>query len=117
MDQQTREQLRSQLEEERRHHMELLDEHGADPYGDEVKHLDIGDDGFADSGQATEQRSELLGQIEAARHRVQLIDSALRQMEEGTYGICENCGEQIQPARLEVRPLSVRCVACAAKAS
>ncbi len=38
-------------------------------------------------------------------------------MDEGTYGICEDCGNDIQPERLEVRPLSVKCVDCAAKAS
>jgi DnaK suppressor protein len=116
MDQATLDELRSQLEDERRQHIELLDEHGADPYSDEVKDLNVGNDGFADSAQATEERSELLGQIDASRHRVQQIDLALGQMDEGTYGICEDCGQPIQPERLEVRPLSVKCVECASKA-
>lgn len=116
MDQATLDELRSQLEGERAQHIELLDEYGADPYSDEVRDLDIGNDGFADSAQATEERSELLGQIDAARHRVQQIDTALAQMDEGDYGVCEDCGGEIQAARLEVRPLSVKCVDCAAKA-
>jgi DnaK suppressor protein len=115
LDQERRDRLRSELESERRQHMELLDEYSADPYGDEVKDLDIGNEGFADSAQATEERSELLGKIDAARTRVRLIDTALEQMDEGTYGVCELCGDDIQVARLEVRPLSVRCVECAAK--
>lgn len=117
MDEPTLKQLRSNLEEEREQHMELLDDYGADPYTDEVKNLNIGNEGFADSGQATEERSELLGQIDAARKRVRQVDEALDQMDDGTYGICADCGDEIQPARLEVRPLSVRCVDCAAKAS
>jgi DnaK suppressor protein len=117
MDQATLSELRGQLEGERAQHLELLEEHGADPYGDEVRNLDIGNDGFADSAQATEERSELLGQIDVSRTRVQQIDRALEQMDEGTYGTCEECGGEIQPARLEVRPLSVKCVGCAAKAS
>jgi DnaK suppressor protein len=117
MDQATTERLRAQLADERAQHMELLDEYGADPYGDEVKYLNTGNDGFADSAQATEERSELLGRIDSARNRVHLIDTALEQMDEGTYGICEDCGDPIKPARLEVRPLSVKCVECAAKAS
>lgn len=115
MDQDTRERLQKALDDERTQHMALLEEHGADPYSDEVKNLDIGNDGFADSAQATEERSELLGQIEAARHRVQQVDAALEQIAEGTYGVCQECGEDIQLARLEVRPLSVKCVDCAAK--
>lgn len=115
MDQSTLDDVKARLESEREQHMELLDEYGADPYGDEVKNLDIGNDGFADSAQATEERSELLGQIDVARQRVQQIDHALKQMEEGTYGVCERCGQEIQAARLEVRPLSVRCIDCASK--
>lgn len=116
MDRQLLDNLRDQLEDERAQHLEVLQQYGADAYGEEVKNLDFGGmDGFADSGQMTEQRSEVLGQIDASRSRVQLIDRALEQMEEGTYGVCEDCGQPIQTARLEVRPLSVKCVDCAAK--
>ena len=42
--------------------------------------------------------------------------AALARMDEGTYGTCAECGEEIPEARLEARPLSVTCVSCAAKA-
>lgn len=116
MDTATLQQLRAELEDERQSHLSLLEEHGADPYGEAVKNLNVGNDGFADSGQATEERAELLAAIDQARTRVHAIDEALQRMEEGTYGICSNCGQPIQPARLEVRPLSVTCVDCASKA-
>ena len=115
MDAGTLTRLRSQLTEEREQHVEFLDEHGADPYGERVKHLDVGNDGFADSGQATEERSELLSQIEQARTRVQQLDEALSRMEEGSYGVCAECGQPIQEERLEVRPLSGTCVDCASR--
>ena len=102
MDQQLQDRLRGELEV-----------YGADAYSDEVKDLKIGNDGFADSAQATEERSELLGQIDVARTRVRQIDGALQRMTEGEYGTCEVCGEPIQEARLEVRPLSTQCVDCA----
>lgn len=108
--------LRAELERDRAQSLELLEEHGADPYDEAVRDLQIGNDGFADSAQATEERAELLGQIEASRTRVRLIDDALARMDEGTYGVCIDCGAQIPEARLEARPLSVRCVACAQKA-
>lgn len=115
MDQPTLDRLRQQLEEERQLQLDFLAQHGADPYGEEVKDLQIGgNDGFADSAQATEQRSEVLGQIDTARVRLHQVERALEAMGEGTYGKCEKCGDQIQPARLEARPLSTQCVDCAA---
>ena len=45
------------------------------------------------------------------------IDRALSKWDDGTYGICENCGDRIGDARLEALPASTRCVACAAKSN
>ena len=113
MDESTLAARRSELEAERAGHAEFLAEHGADPYGEDVRDLKVADEGFADAAQATEERAERLGQIEAARRRVRLIDEALRRIGEGSYGICAGCGNEIPADRLEVRPLSVRCVGCA----
>ena len=41
-------------------------------------------------------------------------DRALAKLDEGTYGICDNCGQPIPERRLEAMPDSVLCVACAA---
>ncbi len=41
-------------------------------------------------------------------------ERALEKLDEGTYGVCDNCGQPIAKARLEAMPDSVRCVACAA---
>lgn len=108
--------LRAELTEDRDQQLRILDEHGAEPYSDEVGTLDIDTDSFADSAQATEERAELLGQLEFARDRVRSIDQALARMDEGSYGVCVACGEAIPTERLEARPLSVRCVACAEQA-
>jgi len=40
------------------------------------------------------------------------IELALKKLHEGTYGICEECGGQIKPRRLEVRPFATLCVRC-----
>lgn len=40
------------------------------------------------------------------------IDTALQKLDEGTYGICEDCGEPINAARLKVQPFARRCIAC-----
>jgi DnaK suppressor protein len=41
-------------------------------------------------------------------------ERALAKLDEGTYGICDACGEPIPPARLRAMPDGVLCVACAA---
>ena len=41
------------------------------------------------------------------------VTAALERIADGSYGICENCGEQIGPARLEIVPEATRCVVCA----
>jgi DnaK suppressor protein len=38
---------------------------------------------------------------------------ALEKLEEGTYGVCDSCGEAIAPARLRFAPESVLCIECA----
>ncbi|MFW6189831.1 MAG: TraR/DksA family transcriptional regulator [Planctomycetota bacterium] len=40
------------------------------------------------------------------------IQHALEKLEDGTYGVCDDCGEEIAERRLEVRPFAARCVAC-----
>jgi DnaK suppressor protein len=45
------------------------------------------------------------------RERIQL-DEALRRLDEGAYGICEDCEATISPGRLRALPFARRCVAC-----
>lgn len=40
------------------------------------------------------------------------IDRALAKIADGTYGECENCGEDIAPARLMARPVAQLCIDC-----
>ena len=48
------------------------------------------------------------------RERVLLkkIDKVLKKIEEGSYGICESCGEEIGLKRLEARPVTDLCIRC-----
>jgi RNA polymerase-binding transcription factor DksA len=41
------------------------------------------------------------------------IRSALRRMDEGSYGTCANCGADISPARLQALPTATLCINCA----
>lgn len=40
------------------------------------------------------------------------IDNALSRIEQGTFGICENCEEEISVKRLEARPVTSLCIRC-----
>jgi|SRR5579885_627028 len=48
------------------------------------------------------------------RERILLkkIDKTLKKIEDGTYGICEQCGEEIGLKRLEARPVTDLCIRC-----
>jgi len=43
------------------------------------------------------------------------IEKALRKIEEGTYGICEECGKCISYERLKLRPVAELCINCKLK--
>jgi RNA polymerase-binding protein DksA len=51
------------------------------------------------------------------RIREQLVgvEHALHKFEEGTYGLCDNCGQPIDPARLEALPQASLCMNCKAQ--
>ena len=46
------------------------------------------------------------------RNTLEKVDMALGKMDKGTYGLCEQCGDTIDPARLDALPYAVLCVAC-----
>ena len=48
---------------------------------------------------------------------LQAIEGALRRIEEGSYGICRDCGEPIAPARLNAIPWTRVCITCKEKQS
>ena len=58
-------------------------------------------------------RDEMEG-ARSARHRSRLrdIDEALRRIDDGTYGVCSECEEEIPVGRLNVLPFALLCVAC-----
>ena len=49
------------------------------------------------------------------RKLISKIKDALDRLEAGTYGICEECGENISDQRLEARPVTTLCIDCKKK--
>ena len=107
--------LRKEVTAERDIVIAELEQHGADPYSEKVQRDPGISDNFADSAAATAERSEQLAFIDSARERLAEAEAALARMDEGEYGTCVECGAEIPVARLEARPMSIRCVDCAAK--
>lgn len=48
-----------------------------------------------------------------SREELKKITSALRRMDEGLYGLCEECGQPIAEGRLHAYPYAVACIDCA----
>jgi DnaK suppressor protein len=40
------------------------------------------------------------------------IEMALKRIEDGTFGVCERCEEEIAAKRLEARPVTTLCIRC-----
>ncbi|MDX1634120.1 MAG: TraR/DksA family transcriptional regulator [Marinobacter sp.] len=60
-------------------------------------------------------QSQALAQAgkERAEHQLRLIDAALLRIEREEYGECLECGEPINPKRLEIDPTNLYCIDCA----
>lgn len=70
------------------------------------------DDDPADAGSASFERETAQSLSNHARGLLSQIDDALRRMDAGTYGLCERCGNPIEPARLEALPHALLCLTC-----
>jgi RNA polymerase-binding transcription factor DksA len=79
-------------------------------FGDDVDSLE------EESDEAEEKGNDL---SVAAEYRQKLanVDSALRKMEEEKYGICENCGKEIEEEVLNLVPESDLCKKCKLEAN
>ncbi|MGI9462631.1 MAG: TraR/DksA family transcriptional regulator [Aestuariivirgaceae bacterium] len=62
---------------------------------------------------ALQQQAMAQAQERARAAELVRIDQALRRVEEGEYGYCQECGEEIAPKRLEIDPSASNCVKCA----
>lgn len=73
------------------------------------------DQNFADSSQVTAERGEVEALAGSLRESLTDVDAALVKLDEGTFGVCEGCGQPISPDRLEAKPAARLCMECASK--
>ena len=72
---------------------------------------DAGDD-TADAGAKTFQREHELALTQNARELLAASARALARIDDGTFGVCESCGQPIGKARLQAFPRATLCVTC-----
>jgi DnaK suppressor protein len=99
--------LRSFLEDER----ERLEAVIAQMDAEGTKNLGYGNHMADDASEAYEQAKDLALRQNAEQLLVK-VTKALERFEQGTYGICEQCGTEIDPARLKALPYATLCLHC-----
>ncbi|MCJ9428887.1 TraR/DksA family transcriptional regulator [Kordiimonas marina] len=59
-------------------------------------------------------QGQAMNQAIAARRRqaLQKVEAALQRLDEGEYGYCVRCGEEISPKRLDLDPAAALCTDC-----
>ncbi len=116
--QSTLDRFRKRLEEERDRLTDLLAELEAER--EEVRLSETSSDRSPDPNTAEggSMAFELEKELSIAQNSADLLEKArhaLDRVDEGTYGICEMCGEAIPVARLDALPYATTCVSCASK--
>jgi RNA polymerase-binding protein DksA len=99
--------LRSFLEDERGRLEAAIAQ--ADAEG--AKNLGYGNHMADDATEAFEQAKDLALRQNAEQLLAQVTD-ALERFDEGTYGLCDRCGAEIDPARLKALPYVTLCLHC-----
>lgn len=66
----------------------------------------------ADKASNSYTKELLFSQSTNERNTLKLIEEALDRIDEGTYGECTNCGQDIQPKRLDAIPWTPHCIKC-----
>ena len=70
---------------------------------------------LADKAANSYTKEFLFGMTNTDRSLLNLIDAALKRIQEEEYGVCANCQEEMQQKRLEAVPWAKHCIACQEK--
>ena len=103
-------ELKRMLEDRRRELLSAVQEKMRDVRADGNKERDVLDQG--ESSEVDIQEDIEFALIQMKSETLGKVDAALRRLEEGTYGNCFECGEEIAEARLRALPFAARCKDC-----
>ncbi len=80
-----------------------------------VHHMQDEAANFPDPNDRASQEAEFSMELrtrDRERKLIRKIESSLKSLENGDYGFCESCGEEIGIRRLEARPTAEQCIDC-----
>ncbi|NIT14874.1 MAG: RNA polymerase-binding protein DksA [Candidatus Dadabacteria bacterium] len=83
--------------------------------GDTLDEMSQGEESFPDPldrAMSESSRSIELRTRDRERKLIQKIKQAIQRTEDGTYGVCDDCGEEISANRLKARPETTLCINC-----
>lgn len=106
------ERLRQILSARRQEVQQQIDELLAQHRADQTR---LREESVADNEDLSTQNSNSHQQLSIleVRNQVRLqLDTALQRLEEGTYGLCEDCQRPITEERLKALPFARRCIDC-----
>ncbi|EAR60133.1 TraR/DksA family transcriptional regulator [Neptuniibacter caesariensis] len=92
--------------------LEQLRAEAGEEYSEQTKQQDLH---VHDSGEEAEAVVDLMMHVEnLARHDEEIADclAALKRIDEGDFGFCLDCGEEIELSRLRACPTASRCIRC-----
>jgi DnaK suppressor protein len=105
--------LRQRLLDERQRVLDAIENiHSENPgsLGEETEEPTFQDNHLGDVATATFDREMASTLEENSTHVLGEIDAALARIDEGTYGVCERCGEPIGGERLDALPWAKLCI-------
>ena len=105
-------ELKRILEERRREIVDQVHEKMRDVRTEGANNPDQGVLDAAESSEADIQDEIEFALIQMKAETLNKIEEALRRLEEGTFGHCFECGEEISERRLRALPFAVRCKNC-----
>ncbi len=108
----TSRQQRAKKELERRRAGVLQATRGAEAALDGLRSAERAHE-FEEAAQAEQGSADLARLNEAERLELQRIEAALVRIDEGRWGVCAECGRDIETRRLDALPWAIRCSACA----
>jgi DnaK suppressor protein len=105
-------ELKRILEERRREIMDQVHGKMRDVRNESANNPDQGVLDAAESSEADIQDEIEFALIQMKAETLNKIDEALRRLDEGSFGHCFECGEEISERRLRALPFAVRCKDC-----
>jgi DnaK suppressor protein len=91
--------------------LENLSQRGSQAIDEMTDHREVHADP-ADRATMETDRTTMLRLRDRERKLIPKIHEALARIQNGTYGLCDDCGEDISIERLKARPVTTLCIKC-----